>query len=115
MSGHPSFSARHLRRCSRSACGARVWLTVTVAGRYQLVDERPTVEGNRAVAQDRHGVLRSRTITEAEPRSGAEWRMMPHAATCKGDRPVQVALPVAARALPENVIVFDPGRRRRRP
>lgn len=76
------------------SCQQRVLWTFTERGRRQAVNPDPDPTGNLAVYTDGIGRLRSRGLTADRPTlEGAEWRAMPHAATCtarqrRGVRPV---------------------------
>jgi hypothetical protein len=79
-------SAADVARCDY--CLARILWTVTAAGNRMPVDADPNPDGNQAVHADVVGRLRSRALTTERPTlEGAEWRAMPHAATCTAPRP----------------------------
>jgi hypothetical protein len=72
--------------CNR--CGQAVVWTVTAAGARQPVDPAENLAGNVAVYADATGRYRSRAITRERPTlEHAEWRAMPHAATCTAPAP----------------------------
>lgn len=100
-----------VRQCR--ICSAPIRLTRTEAGRILPVDADPSPAGNTAVSRDVHGVLCSRRISEAYPARPYERVMMPHAATCRREQPVQPEIPGLAMPLPPNVIRFDLTRTRR--
>lgn len=69
-------------------CAARIRWTVTAAARRLAVNADPDPTGNQAVHRDAVGRLRSRGLSTDRPTlEGAEWRAMPHAATCAAPRP----------------------------
>lgn len=80
-------SAADVVRCD--FCLARIIWTVTAAtGARMAVDADPDDDGNTAVYADGTGRYRSRALTTDRPSlEGAEWRAMPHAATCTRPRP----------------------------
>ncbi|WP_326780405.1 hypothetical protein OG481_09675 [Streptomyces longwoodensis] len=65
-------------------CRARIRWAITVNGRRQAVDADPDESGNLGVYRDGTGTLKARVLTKDRPTlEGAEWRAMPHAATCR--------------------------------
>ncbi|WP_073754258.1 hypothetical protein [Streptomyces sp. CB03234] len=69
-------------------CGARIRWTVTAAGKGLAVNADPDPAGNTAVYADVTGRLRSRGLTKERPTlEHAEWRAVPHIATCTAPRP----------------------------
>lgn len=82
----PLTPASDLGRCTR--CGQPVRWTVTAAGRHLPVNPNPDPTGNSAVYTDATGRVRSRALTAERPvPEHAEWRAMPHAATCTSPLP----------------------------
>jgi hypothetical protein len=71
-----------------SGCYADIRWAITVNGRRQAVNAKPDEAGNLAIYTDGTGTLRARVLTAERPTlEGAEWRAMPHAATCRSPRP----------------------------
>lgn len=65
------------------SCGAPVRWAVTAAGRRQAVNADPDPAGNLGAYTDGTGRLRVRVLTTERPTlEHAEWRAMPHVATC---------------------------------
>ncbi|MEU3600904.1 hypothetical protein ABZ714_19595 [Streptomyces sp. NPDC006798] len=78
--------ASDLTPCPR--CGRPVLWTVTAAGRRLPVNPGPDPAGNAAVYTDATGRVRSRALTTLRPvPEHAEWRAMPHPATCTNPHP----------------------------
>lgn len=70
------------------SCGEPIRWAVTAAGRRQALNATPDEAGNAAAYTDGTGRLRVRTLTSERPAmEHAEWRAMPHAATCTRPRP----------------------------
>jgi hypothetical protein len=64
-------------------CFARIRWAITVNGRRQAINADPDPGGNLAVFRDHTDTLKARVLTRERPQlEGAEWRAMPHAATC---------------------------------
>lgn len=79
-------SAADVARCDY--CLARIIWTVTAKGARMAVNAEPDAAGNQAVYTDGTGRVRSRAITTDRPSlEHAEWRAMPHPATCTRPRP----------------------------
>ncbi|MFF3928608.1 hypothetical protein [Streptomyces hirsutus] len=69
-------------------CHERIRWAITVNGRRQAVDADPDETGNLAVHRDGTGTLKVRVLGIERPTlEHAEWRAMPHAATCTSPRP----------------------------
>ncbi|REE62161.1 hypothetical protein BX257_4774 [Streptomyces sp. 3212.3] len=67
------------------SCHARIRWTITVNAKRQPINADPDAAGNLAVYRDGTGTLRSRVLTTERPTlEHAEWRAMPHVATCTG-------------------------------
>ncbi|MBB4987474.1 hypothetical protein [Streptomyces nymphaeiformis] len=70
------------------SCGQPIRWAVTAVGRRQALNATTDPEGNTAAYTDGTGRLRVRVLTAERPTlEGAEWRAMPHAATCARPRP----------------------------
>ncbi|MFI9005084.1 hypothetical protein [Streptomyces sp. NPDC053541] len=70
------------------SCGQPIRWAVTAAGRRQALNPDPDAAGNSAAYTDGTGRLRVRALTTERPAlEHAEWRAMPHAATCTRPRP----------------------------
>ncbi|WP_433426291.1 J domain-containing protein (plasmid) [Microtetraspora malaysiensis] len=104
-------SVADLKPCKGSKhkqpCGKKVRWTRTQAGLTFPVDPDQHPDGNTAVWRDVHGVLRSRTITAAQPLVPPEKRMMPHAATCTGAPRVETPPPRPPKASPPAGHLYD--------
>ncbi|MET9952371.1 hypothetical protein ABZ135_12590 [Streptomyces sp. NPDC006339] len=72
------------------SCGQPIRWAVTAAGRRQALDAAPDDTGNLGAYTDGTGRLRVRVLTAERPTlEHAEWRAMPHAATCTRPRPLR--------------------------
>ncbi|MFE6223309.1 hypothetical protein [Streptomyces sp. NPDC057854] len=70
------------------SCGTLVRWAVTAASRRQAVNADPDPAGNLGAYTDGTGRLRVRVLTTERPTlEHAEWRAMPHAATCTLPQP----------------------------
>lgn len=80
-------SSRHVTPCRR--CPALIcWALTTANGRRQPVDAEPNPAGNLAVSRGADNVLYVRALTKDHPEpTAAEWRAMPHHATCTSPPP----------------------------
>lgn len=77
----PSTSPADLAVCE--SCGHAILWTVTAAAARLAVDPGESDDGNTAVYTDQTGRYRSRRLTTERPTlEHAEWRAMPHVATC---------------------------------
>ncbi|MFJ4907702.1 hypothetical protein ACIQCR_24695 [Streptomyces sp. NPDC093249] len=70
------------------SCGTPVRWAVTATGRRQAINATADPAGNLGAYADGTGRLRVRVLTAERPTlEGAEWRAMPHAATCARPQP----------------------------
>ncbi|MBD0707373.1 MULTISPECIES: hypothetical protein [unclassified Streptomyces] len=70
------------------SCGQAVRWAYTAAGRRQAINPTSDPAGNLGAYTDGTGRLRVRVLTSERPTlEGAEWRAMPHAATCARPQP----------------------------
>ncbi|MFE9737317.1 hypothetical protein [Streptomyces sp. NPDC006477] len=70
------------------SCGQPIRWAVTAAGRRQALNALADPAGNLGAYADGTGRLRVRVLTAERPTlEGAEWRAMPHAATCTRPQP----------------------------
>ncbi len=68
-------------------CFARIRWAITVNGRRQAVNADPDEAGNLAAHVDGTGTLKVRVLSAERPTlEHAEWKAMPHAATCRSPR-----------------------------
>ncbi|MFG2899546.1 hypothetical protein ACGFZH_20995 [Streptomyces zaomyceticus] len=64
------------------------WAVTAATGSRQALNAHPDPEGRLGAYTDGTGRLRVRVLTAERPTlEGAEWRAMPHAATCKRPQP----------------------------
>lgn len=71
-----------------ATCAHPIRWATTAAGRRQALDAAPNPDGNLAAYTDGTGRLRVRVLTGERPAlEHAEWRAMPHAATCTRPQP----------------------------
>ncbi|MFE2600151.1 hypothetical protein ACFXCZ_27290 [Streptomyces sp. NPDC059396] len=94
----PKLSDHDVTSCSY--CFDPIRWTVTAKGLPLAVDASPdeTGKGNTAVYADGTGRLRSRGLTRERPTlEHAEWRAIPHIATCKNPPLKQRSLPAPRR------------------
>ncbi|MFB7597220.1 hypothetical protein [Streptomyces sp. NPDC056160] len=69
-------------------CHARIRWAITVNGKRQALNADPDPSGNLAACIDHTGTLKVRVLTAERPTlEHAEWKAMPHAATCARPRP----------------------------
>ncbi|WP_320784150.1 hypothetical protein [Streptomyces sp. CRN 30] len=69
-------------------CRGRIRWAITVNGRRQAVNADPDEAGNLAAHTDGTGTLKVRVLSAERPTlEHAEWRAMPHIATCSRPRP----------------------------
>jgi hypothetical protein len=72
------------------SCFARIRWAVTAAGKRQPINADPDESGNLAAYADGTGRLRVRALNKERPTlEHAEWRAMPHIATCTRPRPAR--------------------------
>lgn len=92
-------SAADVAPCNR--CGADIIWTITAANHRMAVNADPDPSGNQAIRTDVAGTIRSRALAADRPTlEGAEWRAMPHAATCTNPptrRPTLTPRPIRRR------------------
>ncbi|RSS51386.1 hypothetical protein [Streptomyces sp. WAC01280] len=70
------------------SCEQPIRWAVTAAGHRQALNPTADPAGNLGAYTDGTGRLRVRALTAERPSlEGAEWRAMPHAATCTRPRP----------------------------
>lgn len=79
-------SDHDIDRCAN--CLEAIRWAITVNGRRQPVNANPDETGNLAAYTDGTGTLRVRVLSKDRAAlEFAEWRAMPHAATCRSPRP----------------------------
>ncbi|WP_051943866.1 hypothetical protein [Streptacidiphilus rugosus] len=73
-------------------CGQQIRWSLTEAGKRQPLDPEPNSEGNTVARLSSTRTWLSRVPTAELPQMSYERRFMPHAATCRGLKPVQPPL-----------------------